>query len=229
MTTASTTARPQAAARAALGLPADAFIVGYAGLTFAYRRLDLLLDAFAALRDAAGGGPRRLLLVLAGGRPAELGGATRAGRRPGDLPLSLDSRRGTLEIQSAPAALLLPGQVGQPDVVRYLYAADVLVIPDTVTTLTASPLKLFEYMAAGRPIVLRELPALREILGDAGLYFPARRRRGPGRRAGAPGPRPGAGRAAGRRRGGPRRAVHLSRSAPAGCCDTLRAVAGDRR
>ena len=55
---------------------------------------------------------------------------------------------------------------------RYLYAADVLVIPDTVTTLTASPLKLFEYMAAGRPIVLRELPALREILHDDGLYFP---------------------------------------------------------
>jgi glycosyltransferase involved in cell wall biosynthesis len=66
----------------------------------------------------------------------------------------------------------LPGQVDQPTVVEYVAAADALVIPDTVTTLTASPLKLFEYMAAGRPIVLRELPALREILADDGLYFP---------------------------------------------------------
>jgi glycosyltransferase involved in cell wall biosynthesis len=60
----------QAAARATLGLPSEAFVVGYAGLTFAYRRLDLLVSAVAALRaqmDPA----RPLILVLAGGRPAE--------------------------------------------------------------------------------------------------------------------------------------------------------------
>jgi glycosyltransferase involved in cell wall biosynthesis len=45
-----------AACRAALGLPPDAFIICYAGLTFAYRRLDLLLAAFAVLRDQGSGG-----------------------------------------------------------------------------------------------------------------------------------------------------------------------------
>jgi glycosyltransferase involved in cell wall biosynthesis len=153
------------AARAALGLPAAAFIVGYAGLTFAYRRLDLLVEAFAALHDRLGE-DRPLLLVLAGGRPAELAGLRAQAAELG-LPV-LDSPAAAYP----PAALLLPGQVDQPEVVRYLYAADVLVIPETVTTLTASPLKLFEYMAAGRAIVLRQLPALREILGDAGIYFP---------------------------------------------------------
>ena len=51
------------------------------------------------------------------------------------------------------------GQTGPETVGQYLNAADVLTIPDTVTTVTASPLKLFEYMAVGKPIVLRELPA----------------------------------------------------------------------
>ncbi len=155
----------RAAARADLGLPDTAFIAGYAGLTFAYRRLDLLVEAFAALHDRLGE-DRSLLLVLAGGRPAELA-ALRAQAAELGLPV-LDAPAAAYP----PAALLLPGQVPQPEVVRYLYAADALVIPDTVTTLTASPLKLFEYMAAGRAIVLRQLPALREILGDAGIYFP---------------------------------------------------------
>jgi glycosyltransferase involved in cell wall biosynthesis len=155
----------RAAARAALGLPDNAFIAGYAGLTFAYRRLDLLVEAFAALHDRLGE-ERPLLLVLAGGRPAELVDL-RAHAAELGLPV-LDAPADAYP----PAALLVPGQVSQAEVVRYLYAADALVIPDTVTTLTASPLKLFEYMAAGRAIVLRQLPALREILGDAGIYFP---------------------------------------------------------
>jgi glycosyltransferase involved in cell wall biosynthesis len=50
-----------------------------------------------------------------------------------------------------------------------LRAADVLVLPNRATTVSArytSPLKLFEYLAAGRPIVASDLPALREVLRD---------------------------------------------------------------
>ena len=57
---------------------------------------------------------------------------------------------------------------------RYLAAADVLVIPGTVSGRNASPLKMFEYMAMHRPIVAVDLASLREILGDDGaLYVPA--------------------------------------------------------
>src|ERR1044071_10426309 len=53
-------------------------------------------------------------------------------------------------------------------------AADVLVLPHSMKYLHSayytSPLKLFEYMAAGAPIVAAELPSIREVIkhGDNG-------------------------------------------------------------
>jgi glycosyltransferase involved in cell wall biosynthesis len=94
-------------------------------------------------------------LVLVGGRPFEV------------AELRAEARR----LGLAEDAVRFVGQQGPEEVVLYLNAADVLTIPDTVTTITASPLKLFEYMAVGRPILLRELPALREILDDESAVF----------------------------------------------------------
>jgi len=50
---------------------------------------------------------------------------------------------------------------------NYLFASDVLIAPYTQKISTSdwmSPLKIFEYMAAKRPIVSSNLPAIREIL-----------------------------------------------------------------
>jgi glycosyltransferase involved in cell wall biosynthesis len=142
----------KAEARRQLGLPETVFIVGYAGLTFAYRRLDLLVDAFASLDRMGGGG----LLMLVGGRQTEIKELRNQARRLGVRP----------------EEMVTPGQVSQRAAAIYASAADVLVIPDTVTGLTASPLKLFEYMALGKPIVVKDMPALREIINDrAALFF----------------------------------------------------------
>ncbi|MFL5733606.1 MAG: glycosyltransferase family 4 protein [Chloroflexia bacterium] len=141
-----------AGARRLLGLPPAPCIIGYAGLTFAYRRLDLLVEAFATVA----GMHDNVLLVLVGGRPQEVQELCKQAER-----LGVADR------------VVTPGQVGQEKAALYLHASDILVIPDTVTQLTASPLKLFDYLAAGKAIVLKDMLALREILDDhSALFFP---------------------------------------------------------
>ena len=140
--------RDQDEARRRLNLDSHELVIVYAGMTFAHRGLDRLVQAYADadLPEA------RLLLV--GGRPKEV-----AALREQIQVLGLDGR-----------AVLVPPC--PPDTVaNYLAAADLLVIPDTVTDVTASPLKLFEYMAMARPIVAVDLPALREVVDERAAYF----------------------------------------------------------
>lgn len=140
----------QQAARTAVGITSDAILIGYAGLTFAYRRLDLLVDAYADL-DAETRSHAQLVFV--GGRPQEVEELREHARR-----------RGVAD------AVSFPGVLPQATVAQYLSASDILVIPDTVTDETASPLKLFEYMATGRVVVCPEMQSLREIIGTDGAY-----------------------------------------------------------
>ncbi len=152
----------RAACRAALGLPLQAPIVAYAGMTFAHRWLDGLLNAVIALRAAI----TDLTVLILGGRPGERAVLTAH---------ALSAVRDRAETATTPADLYLLPPRPQAEVARWLGAADALVIPDTVTDVTASPLKLFEYMALGLPIVLPALPALHEILPAQLAYsFPRR-------------------------------------------------------
>ncbi len=148
------------ACRAALGLPTEAPMIAYAGMTFAHRWLAGLLEATFQLRERF----PRLTLLLVGGRDREraalaaqargLGFALHEHLTPGEHPAE----------RLPPATCYLLPPRPQADVLPLLGAADVLAIPDTVTDLTASPLKLFEYLALGQPLVLPAIPALHEIV-----------------------------------------------------------------
>ena len=139
-------------ARRALGLPLDEVLIVYAGLTFSYRGLDLLLDALAAARVER----PNLSAVLVGGRDKERDALLAQAQR-----LKIDQ------------AVSFAGSQPQERMPPYLAAADILAVPDTVTDVTASPLKLFEYMAMARAVVCPDLAALREITGgDGALHVP---------------------------------------------------------
>ena len=60
------------------------------------------------------------------------------------------------------------GLVPPGEVIGLLRGADVLVQPITSSPYTryASPMKLFDYMAAGRPIVASDIVSLREVVAD---------------------------------------------------------------
>lgn len=138
----------QQGARSSLNIPRQITMVCYAGLTFAYRRLELLVEAYAQLPQAL---QTDTWLYFVGGRPQEVAALTQQ-----CVALGIQQRVVFMGVQS------------QHVVAQFLAASDILVIPDTVTDETASPLKLFEYMATGRVVVCPEMQSLREIIGADG-------------------------------------------------------------
>lgn len=73
------------------------------------------------------------------------------------------------------------GFVPNMDLPRYLAAADVLLMPyarsifgssgAADSAAVASPMKMFEYMAAGRAILTSDLPVIREVLDESSAVF----------------------------------------------------------
>ena len=135
------TVRPAEGARAALGFPESPTVV-YLGAIAPYKRVDLLLDAAERTPE--------IRWVLGGEH-----------RQPAARALV---QRGT-----ALPNVAFPGFVSGEQLVLLLQAADVLVIPPSLDPLlhygrTVLPIKVFQYLAAGRPIVTGESPDTSEVL-----------------------------------------------------------------
>ena len=65
-----------------------------------------------------------------------------------------------------PQNMRLLGKKEQKELPLILQAADVLLLPHPKGEYSQSPMKLFEYMASGRPIVASKLPSIVEVLND---------------------------------------------------------------
>lgn len=137
-------------ARAALGIPAHAFVVGYVGRLHTMgmsKGLNTLVDAVAIAAE----NNAQIELLLVGG-PEEGIQQVRAQWHARGL---------------TPAHLHAVGQVAPDDVPHYLAAMDVGVMPLPWTehfAYYASALKLFEYMAAGCAVLASDLPSTAEVV-----------------------------------------------------------------
>jgi glycosyltransferase involved in cell wall biosynthesis len=132
-----------AAVRRALALDDGAPIVLYTGTFESYQGLDLLFDAMALVHAAR----PDARVVLAGGKPDQISRAQEQARAAG-------IERITVFTGERPAS----------DIPAYLQAADVLVSPRSRGTNT--PLKIYQYLRSGKPIVATRLLTHTQVLSD---------------------------------------------------------------
>lgn len=137
-------------AREELGLPQGKNIICYAGSLFRGRGIELLLSASRNL-------PEDSIVLIVGGHGKDLEAYK-------ENALRMGCNR-----------VYFLGFIPNRRVPMYLVASNILVMPYEKGAEDAtgrnignfmSPLKMFEYMASGRPIVASDLPVLREVLRD---------------------------------------------------------------
>ncbi|UQN15099.1 glycosyltransferase family 4 protein [Gulosibacter sp. ACHW.36C] len=130
--------------RAELGLPSEGFWAGAVSSLVDYEGHDLLIDAVGQMRTH--GIDARVLIAGDGASRPEL--------------LQLANALGD--------AAHLPGRVSPELAKRYVEALDAVVVArrDLEVTRSVTPLKPIEAMALGRPVVVSDLPPLRELVGE---------------------------------------------------------------
>jgi len=119
-------------------------IAAYAGHLYAWKGVDVFLSALARLPAARG--------LVVGGHDAEP---------------DLGRVRALAQELGIADRVTFTGLVEPSRVAAHLATARVVVLPNpasAISTKYTSPLKLFEYMAAGRAIVASDLPSIREVL-----------------------------------------------------------------
>jgi len=132
--------------RQKLGLDVHASFVGFVGSFFRYQGIDTLIDAAPRILRAH---PRARFLLVGDG-------VTRA------------EWAGRVETAGLGDAFVFTGQVPYADVATYIGAMSVCVAPFLANRGETSPLKIFDYLACGRPVVASRIPAVEPIVAACG-------------------------------------------------------------
>lgn len=138
----------KATLRRELGLPQGAYLVLYSGHLYDWKGSNTLFAAACALAAS-----KQIRFACIGGTAEDVARAKR------EVSTNVD----------------VLGHQKKELVPKFLAAADLLLLPNEKTSEESarftSPLKLFEYMASGTPILASDLPSLREILSDEMALF----------------------------------------------------------
>lgn len=127
--------------RAAVGIPANAFVVGHLGRLTPEKNLEFLITAIARFLKAE---PRAHFLI--------------AGQGP-----SQNSIRRRLAVEGVADRLHMPGQLRQPLLASAYHAMDVFAFASKSET---QGMVLTEAMAAGVPVVALDAPGVSEVVED---------------------------------------------------------------
>ena len=135
--------------RRRFGLPLDSFVVSFLGVLYEHQGVQVLAQAASLLIKrkpnmhflVGGNGPHRETLQEIVGR------------------LGLNSR------------FCLLGNVPYEEAPAVIGASDICVAPFLKTRGETSPLKIFDYLAAGRPVIASDLPCLRWIANTSGAVL----------------------------------------------------------
>jgi len=128
--------------RTKLRLPLKDIILIHVGHLYKERRVDLLLEAFRELCDEISS--VKLLLVGGGEDQKRL--------------KEISERLGLA------GKVLFIGMVRPSDVKYYIAASDMAIVPPFFNLFMSSPITLFEYMAACKPIIAPDIPSVREVV-----------------------------------------------------------------
>lgn len=137
-------------ARTALGLPHEQKIALYTGHLFSWKGVHTLAEAAAFM-------PEDMRVYFVGGTAPD--------------------RHALEKFVKEKALPRIVFVEHQPHTAMPLFqkAADILVLPNTAKEVASkyetSPVKLFEYLASGRPIVVSDIPSIREVVSEKEVYF----------------------------------------------------------
>lgn len=128
-----------------VGLDPSFFYIGFVGTFFVHQGIDVLIDVAPVILEKF---PNvRFLLV-------------------GDGPM-MNSWKNKINQKGLQQVFIFTGQVPYKEVPEYIGAMDICIAPHLRDSNQASPVKIFDYMACGRPIVASDIEVVREIVGDS--------------------------------------------------------------
>ena len=129
-----------------LGFDSSFFYVGFVGSFFFQQGLDTLIDSAPDILQKYKN--TRFLLV-------------------GDGPM-MQVWKQKVNREGLEGAFVFTGQIPYQEVPEYVGAMDICVAPHRKDTNQASPVKIFDYMACGKPIVASDIEVVREITERCG-------------------------------------------------------------